>query len=83
MKTVHFVPDNKLQFMNVLLQNKNICSVFGLDVDNQDVWNNPTMQSLAKECRACKDKERKEKWEEGPWNKQARFVLVIRLRIHV
>ena len=37
MKTVHFVPDNKLQFMNVLLQNKNICSVFGLDVDNQDV----------------------------------------------
>ena len=24
MKTVHFVPDNKLQFMNGLLQNKNI-----------------------------------------------------------
>ena len=59
MKTVHFVLDNKLQFMNGLLQNKNICSGFGLAADNQDVCNNPTMQSLVKECRACKDKKKK------------------------
>ena len=59
MKTVHFGPDNKLQFMNGLLQNKNICSVFGLDVDNQDICSNPTIQSLVKECRACKDKKKK------------------------
>ena len=58
MKTVHFVPDNKLQFMNGLLQNKNICSGFGLATDIQDVCNNPTMQSLVKEDRACKDKEK-------------------------
>ena len=58
MKTVHFVPDNKLQFMNGLLQNKNICSGFGLAADNQDVCNNPTMQSLVKGYRACKDKEK-------------------------
>ena len=83
MKTAHFVPDNKLQFMNVLLQNNNICSVFGLDVDNQDICSNPTIQSLVKECRACKDQKRKEKWEEGPWNKQAKFALVMRLRIYV
>ena len=61
MKTAHFVPDNKLQFMNVLLQNNNICSVFGLDVDNQDICSNPTIQSLVKECRACKEQKRKEK----------------------
>ena len=59
MKTAHFVPDNKLQFMNVLLQNNNICSVFGLDVDNQDICSNPTIQSLVKECRACKDQKKK------------------------
>ena len=59
MKTVHFVLDNKLQFMNGLLRNKNICSGFGLAADNQDVCNNPTMQSLVKECRACKDKKKK------------------------
>ena len=59
MKTVHFVLDNKLQFMNGLLQNKNICSGFGLAADNQDVCNNATMQSLVKECRACKDKKKK------------------------
>ena len=63
MKTVHFVPDNKLQFMNALLQNKNMCSVFGLAADNQDVCNNPTMQSLVKECRACKDKKKEKRSE--------------------
>ena len=63
MKTVHFVLDNKLQFMNGLLQNKNICSGFGLAADNQDVCNNATMQSLVKECRACKDKKKEKRSE--------------------
>ena len=59
MKTVHFVPEDMSEFMNELLQNKNFRSVFGLDVDNQDICNNPTMQSLVKEYRACMDKEQK------------------------
>ena len=59
MKTVHFVPEDMSEFMNELLQNKNFHSVFGLDVDNQDICNNPTMQSLVKEYRACMDKEQK------------------------
>ena len=59
MKTVHFVPEDMSEFMNELLQNRNFRSVFGLDVDNQDICNNPTMQSLVKEYRACMDKEQK------------------------
>ena len=52
MKTVQFVPEDMSEFMNELLQNKNFRSVFGLDVDNQDICNNPTMQSLVKQYRA-------------------------------
>ena len=59
MKTVQFVPEDMSEFMNELLQNKNFRSVFGLDVDNQDICNNPTMQSLVKEYRAWMDKEQK------------------------
>ena len=83
MKTVHFVPDNNLQFMNGLLRNKNICSVFGLAADNQDVCSNPTMQSLVKEYRACKDKEKKREVRRRSLEQTARFALVIRLSIHV
>ena len=59
MKTVHFVPEDMSGSINELLQNKNFRSVFGLNVDNQDICNNPTMQSLVKEYRACMDKEQK------------------------
>ena len=56
--------------MNRLLQNKNICSGVGLPTDIQDVCNNPTMQSLVKEYRACKDKDKRTKKKVLETNKQ-------------
>ena len=90
MKTVHFVPEDMSEFMNELLQNKNFRSVFGLDVDNQDICNNPTMQSLVKEYRACMDKEQKREARIGfidrkdngiiltfPYNVYTHFLMLI------
>ena len=75
MKAVYFVPEDMSEFMNELLQNKNFRSVFGLDVDNQDICNNPTMQSLVKQYRACMDKEQKREARRGSLKQTGKICI--------